>query len=156
MMRPEDVDTGGRVTLPGGRTLTLPDVWVYAPPSHKNTHRGQSRWVVLGPRSQSAVSPLLRFTRPGEFVFRPREGSTAPNATYRTRSLHQAIERACLRASVPHWHPYQLRHSAAVRVKNLFGDIHARDVLGHADLDTTGIYTEADLAKVADVMRKCG
>ncbi len=54
------------------------------------------------------------------------------------------------------WHPHQLRHTAATRLRRELGVEMARVVLGHATLDATEIYAEADLAKARSVMEAMG
>ena len=55
-----------------------------------------------------------------------------------------------------HWHPHQLRHSAAERLEAEHGLEAAQFVLGHARPDTTRTYSEAHLRKAAEVMGKSG
>lgn len=55
-----------------------------------------------------------------------------------------------------HWHPNQLRHTAATLVRQQHGIETARVVLGHSKLTTTEIYAEADRLKAAEVMAKIG
>jgi integrase len=55
-----------------------------------------------------------------------------------------------------HWHPHQLRHSAATRLRKLFGAELARIVLGHSSLAVTEIYAERDLALAMDAAAKVG
>lgn len=42
------------------------------------------------------------------------------------------------------WHPRQLRHNAATRLRKEFGIEAARLILGHASMDATAIYAERD------------
>ncbi|MBC7785615.1 MAG: site-specific integrase [Burkholderiales bacterium] len=46
-MRTKDIDTTG-------------DVWVYRPEKHKNTHRGHTREVAIGPKGQAILRHFLR------------------------------------------------------------------------------------------------
>ncbi len=56
-----------------------------------------------------------------------------------------------------HWHPHQLRHTAATLIRREFGLEAARIVLGHSSaLVTEAIYAERDMEQVASVMRKIG
>jgi integrase len=66
------------------------------------------------------------------------------------------VRRACIRAGVPPWHPHQLRHNAATRLRAEFGLDVARTVLGHASQAVTEVYAEADFAKARDAMSRAG
>jgi site-specific recombinase XerD len=54
------------------------------------------------------------------------------------------------------WHPNQLRHNAATRLRREFGLDVARAVLGHSSPAVTAIYAEVDQAKAADAMGRIG
>ena len=54
------------------------------------------------------------------------------------------------------WHPHQLRHNAATRLRREFGLDAARAVLGHSTPVVTEIYAELDRLKAAEVMGKIG
>jgi integrase len=147
-MRPCDVATSGAV-------------WVYVPQTHKTAHRGRRREIRLGPLAQAAIAPLLN--RPvASPVFSPRDAGRRTVAgrpvapTYSRRSYRQAIVRACRRAGVAPWSPYDLRHAAASRFRREFGEEVARALLGHARLDTTAIYGELDAAAGDRAMLRIG
>lgn len=57
---------------------------------------------------------------------------------------------------LPRWHPNQLRHAVATRVRGEFGLEAAQVVLGHAKADVTQVYAERDGKLAAEVMRKIG
>jgi integrase len=170
-MRTCDVDTSG-------------DVWVYTPKRHKTQHHGRERVVLLGPRAREVLRPWLRpdatqyLFSPKEAMAEFREGQRRRRKTplypsqrdrprkknpkrvlgerYSTKTYHHAIGYACDRAGVPRWHPNQLRHNAATRLRKLHGIEVARIILGHADLATTEVYAEADVTKALDVMSEFG
>lgn len=158
--------------------------WVYRPRSHKNAWRGQSRFIVLGPRARAIVCEFLR-DDPEAYLFRPqdavvehhgrrtsaRRSRPTPSELarrrhpgdcskhgeqYSRRSYRQAILRACGRASVPAWTPLQLRHTAATRIRNRFGVEAAQLILGHAQIDTTELYTAKDLGRAREIMSEMG
>ncbi|HRQ73988.1 MAG TPA: tyrosine-type recombinase/integrase, partial [Phycisphaerales bacterium] len=55
------------------------------------------------------------------------------------------------------WHPHQLRHSAATRIRREFGLEAAQLVLGHSSaVITDAVYAERDQTKVAEVVRRVG
>lgn len=75
---------------------------------------------------------------------------------YSTTSYRRVIHRACSKAGVDRWSPHRLRHSAATAIRREFGVEIARLVLGHAHLNTTEIYAEADAEKVRGAIAKIG
>jgi integrase len=166
-MRACDVD---RTNLP----------WIYRPAQHKTAHHGHERVVYFGPRAQRILAPFLEDGR-RLYLFSPREGEEARNAKRRlaktskgtrkqrkaTRkrpwrehydpgTYRRAIQRACDRADVPRWHPHQLRHNAATRLREEFGIEAARVVLGHRSAAVTEIYAELDRETAARVMAQVG
>jgi integrase len=54
------------------------------------------------------------------------------------------------------WHPHQLRHNAATRLRKEFGIEAARVVLGHRSASATEVYAEVDQMRAADVMSRVG
>jgi integrase len=57
---------------------------------------------------------------------------------------------------IPHWHPHQLRHNIATRLRRDYGIDAARVILGHKTAAVTEIYAEADQVKAAAIMSKVG
>ena len=57
---------------------------------------------------------------------------------------------------VPRWHPHQLRHTYATRIRKLYGIEAARVLLGHASVGVTEIYAERDLAVTHEIAGKVG
>ena len=56
----------------------------------------------------------------------------------------------------PAWHPNQLRHNAATRLRKEFGLDTARAVLGHSSTAVTEVYAELDSEKAAAAMERVG
>ena len=54
------------------------------------------------------------------------------------------------------WHPHQLRHTAATKLRKLYGIEAARLILGHKSAAMTEIYAEADASKAQEIMSKVG
>ena len=54
------------------------------------------------------------------------------------------------------WHPNQLRHNAATRIRREFGLDVARAVLGHSSVMPTQVYAEQDVAKAMEAMGRVG
>ncbi len=61
-----------------------------------------------------------------------------------------------IRAAGVTWHPNQLRHNAATRLRKEFGIEAARVVLGHQSAAVTEVYAELDRARAAEVMGRVG
>ncbi len=179
-MRPGEV-----CKLRTGDLETSGTVWVYQPAGHKTEHHGFERWIYLGPQAQAVLKPWLR-ADPETYVFSPREAveerreqqrrqreaggqgrrktrsgaprapGRPPGACYTPRTYYHAVQYGCDRAGVPAWHPNQLRHNAATRLRREFGIEVARVILGHGRLETTEIYAEADRDRAMEVMRQVG
>ena len=117
--------------------------------------RSKARIVPVGARARAALAAwqALRGQLAGEderALFVSRRG---------TRLSHRAIQdrlgRHALRAGLPrHVHPHMLRHSFASHVLQSSGDLRAvQEMLGHASIASTQVYTHLDfqhLAKVYD------
>jgi integrase len=105
---------------------------------------------------------------------RKRTPRRVPGETYSVESYHQAVRNACKRADrlaretagpeaakaggrlVPLWHPNQLRHSAATRLRKEFGLEAAQVILGHKTLLVTQVYAEKNVAAAQRVMADVG
>ncbi len=158
-------------------------VWVYHPRQHKNLFRGLHRAVYLGPQAQELIkeffrpdldaflfSPKLareeryrdlrakrkRKVQPSQTCRRKANPKKLPGERYTTYSYRQAVAKACDAAGVPRWHPHQLRHNAATRLRKEFGVELARIILGHKTAFTTEIYAEADRQQAISVMGRIG
>ena len=204
-----DIDTGGAV-------------WLYRPTLHKNTWRGKSRTIAIGPKAQAM---LREYFTPSidDYLFSParavkqliaernakrktprwpshmkrnerkRVGAKRkrpPAERYNRLSYGTAIDRACDRAFPPpahvaqlggesvakwwrrlidgqkaevkawrkahRWHPNQLRHSYATRVRREHGLEAAQVLLGHSRADVTQVYAERDVGLAVAVAAKIG
>jgi integrase len=175
----------GEVTVMRGMDIDRTGiVWIFRPHSHKTVHHGHERVIPLGPQAQAILRRWLG-EDPAAFLFSPaaavaarnserrlsretpmtpsqarrkpkRDPKRPPRPSYDKNTYAQSIARACKKAAVPHWHPNQLRHSAATRFRQHFGLETARQILGHRSTDTTAIYAETDLARVAQIMNEIG
>lgn len=75
---------------------------------------------------------------------------------YTKNTYARAIRRACERAGVPHWHPHQLRHTFATRVRREHGLEVARVLLGHRTVAVSQHYAEQDHALATQIVKKIG
>jgi len=84
-------------------------------------------------------------------------GNREIKARLKARGLQgDDLEKACEREKIPHWHPHQLRHTAATRIRKAMGLDAARAVLGHRTISVTNEYAELDRAKASDAALKSG
>lgn len=101
-----------------------------------------------------------------------RKRDRAPSDSYTPGAYRRAIARACEMAFPPpaelpsaeaaawrrrhHWHPHQLRHAAASRIRREHGLEAARAILGHRSVTMTTHYAELDGALARRVMAATG
>lgn len=100
---------------------------------------------------------LRRSLRSKDLSAERREQITAAIKGLLKRDL-TADQQAELRAwqKAHRWHPNQLRHSAATRLRREFGLDVAKAVLGHSSVMPTQVYAEQDQAAAADAMLRTG
>jgi integrase len=157
-------------------------VWIYTPSSHKTEHHDKTRKIPIGPRAQEIVTLWFR-ADPEAYLFSPRRTmevvwagmkrpdrkrkprpselraktpKKTPGGVYTTDTVRQAIRRACDTVGIEHWHPHQLRHSYATRVREEFGLEMTQTLLGHSDSKTTESYALRNLAAAAAIAFKIG
>ena len=92
---------------------------------------------------------LARATEPALFVSRRGTRLTASQVRSRLKTL-------ALQAGLPtHVHPHMLRHSFASHLLQSSGDLRAvQELLGHAHIATTQVYTRLDFQHLAQVYDK--
>ena len=116
---------------------------------------GKTRIVPVGSQARIALAAWLKeratFAAVGETaVFLGRNGKRLGARSVQLRIKQWAVRQGI---EVP-THPHMLRHSFASHLLESSGDLRAvQELLGHADLSTTQVYTHLDfqhLAKVYD------
>ena len=90
----------------------------------------------------------------------------APKKQYTRDSYRRAVRRAVVKANterkaqglepLPHWHPNQLRHTAATIIRRDYGLEAAQVILGHSKADVTQMYAERNEARAIEVIQKIG
>jgi integrase/recombinase XerC len=112
----------------------------------------KTRIVPVGRHAITALRALgeLEGRAPESPIFRGRGGAHISPRTVQARLKHLAMAHGCAK----HVHPHLLRHTFASHMLESSGDLRAvQELLGHADIATTQIYTHLDfqhLAKVYD------
>ncbi|MHC4214196.1 MAG: tyrosine-type recombinase/integrase [Planctomycetota bacterium] len=137
-------------------------IWIYSPSDHKTAHHGYERTIYIGPQAQHIIQPFLENRPIDALIFSPSEAEAVrqaimhknrktplscgnkpgtnckihpkrrPGQQYSQSSYRRAIRRACEKANIPYWHPHQLRHNAATRLRAEFGLEAAQLILGHS------------------------
>ena len=158
-MRPFDIlqdDPECWLYVPGRDVSLLGD--------HKTTRHRRVRAVPLTATVQAILRPRMENLEPKCFIFRPadairemkerrlanhstqkdyrnqRDPMISPGERYTPSALYTAVRRACQRADVERFTPYDLRRTAATRVRATLSKDDARLLLGHVSADTTNIY----------------
>lgn len=119
------------------------------------TGKGRKQRVV--PLGAAAVSALRRWLKrratwagpeSGRAVFLSRRGHRLSARSVQARFAR----RAAARGQGVHVHPHMLRHSFASHLLESSGDLRAvQELLGHADISTTQVYTHLDFQHLAAV-----
>ena len=137
---------------------------------HKTAYRQRVRAIPLTSRAQNILKPRIEDCESLDFVFSPAEAMQEtrdqrsanrktpmscgnrpgtnrkqhpmirPGKRYLPSSLCNAVKRACKRAEVRRFTPYDLRRTAATRVRSKLSKDAAKLLLGHVSTDTTEIY----------------
>ena len=84
-------------------------------------------------------------------VFLTREGRPIERVR-----VWQLVKKYAALAGLPKAHPHMLRHSFATHLLIGGADLRTvQDMLGHADISTTQIYTHVDRSQLKDVVSRC-
>ena len=126
-----------------------------------NLEEGEVR--VLGKGSKTRIVPVGRHAVAAMRALGAEQGMTPESPVFRgrggapinPRTIQLRMKTLALQQGIPkHIHPHLLRHTFASHMLESSGDLRAvQELLGHADIATTQIYTHLDfqhLAKVYD------
>ncbi|MBC8373251.1 MAG: site-specific integrase [Planctomycetes bacterium] len=164
-MRPIDIsrnDPDCWIYVPGSDASDVGD--------HKTAHLHRVRAIPLTSEVQAVLKSRIKSFRSKEYIFSPSEAiqelrdkrladrktpagygnrrgtnrqehpMIKPGEQYKSQTLNVALKRACKRAGVDRFTPYDLRRSAATRIRSQLGKEAAKLILGHVSTDTTEIY----------------
>ena len=122
--------------------------------------RRKMRQVFLGARASEKLKDYLE--KRGELLERLRLESDAlflnrKGGRLTARSVERFFEKYGALAGVDYakCHPHALRHTFATHILNRGADLrHVQELLGHASLSTTQIYTHLSIPRLTEVYRK--
>ena len=117
----------------------------------------KQRLVPMGDPAQQAVETWLAEGRRSLATFRDkgRLFVSARGLPLTRIAIWQIVRRNAAAAGLPEIHPHQLRHSFATHLVMGGADLRiVQELLGHADISTTQIYTHVDKARLRSVHRK--
>ena len=134
--------------------LRAPDAYCFSPAESDEKRKAEMR------------AARKTKVQPSQVCRRKPRPKRKPRDRYVKDSYGRAVRRAVQKANktrvqsaqepLPLWHPNQLRHSVATRVRREFGLEGSQVVLGHARADVTQIYAERDGKLAAEIMRRMG
>ena len=115
--------------------------------------RDKERLVPVGRQARAALEAWLK--RRGELA-RPEESALFVGVRGRRIAhgvIQQRLAKRALQAGLPsHVHPHMLRHSFASHLLQSSGDLRAvQEMLGHASIASTQVYTHLDFQHLAQV-----
>ena len=117
----------------------------------------KTRIVPIGSKATNAIKQWLKI-RPAwikdldeQALFLSKQKKRISNRSVQQRLVYWG-KKVGLNANL---HPHKFRHSCATHVLESSGDIRAvQELLGHADISTTQVYTHLDFQKLAKVYDK--
>lgn len=120
----------------------------------KVTGKGsKQRQVMIGRQADQAIQAWLkkRDVMAAEDEIAAFVGSRGRR--FSQRSIQRMVQQRAIKQGMPrHVHPHMLRHAFASHLLASSGDLRAvQDLLGHADINTTQIYTHLDYQHLAQV-----
>jgi integrase len=158
------------------------DVWLYRPETHKTSWRGHQRVIVLGLdeiniikrlcpdflQNSAVFSPIIarntqaqcksgkrKTTKSKQRKLKNREFySTASYCRWIKTAIKKANQMLPVEKQIPHWTPYQLRHSAITQIAAKYGLDVARAVAGQKTISVTQRYNHSDVQVAVETARK--
>lgn len=101
----------------------------------------------------------LRFREKRKARLRKRVSKRPKRERYDSDSYRRAIKYGIQKANkagvkIPHWFPHQMRHTISTEISQTIGEQAAQRWLGHARLETTGLYTQKQISELLEIARQ--
>ena len=143
------------------------ECWLYIPGrdrsplgDHKTVRFERIKVIPLTRSAQDILRPRIDCWESTEFIFSPKEAVETVEhlrvncrPKYDHNSLCRACKRACKRAGVRTFVPYDLRRTAATGTRARLGKEAAKLLLGHRKTDTTDIYLLEEVQEIVKVAK---
>ena len=142
---------------PNAQTILTPyllrgqEQYCFVPKESEEKRRAQ--------QSEMRKTPLSRGNRPG--TNKKENPARTPGDCYDVKAYAKAVQRAIKtaqddRLEIPHWTLYQLRHTAATKVRREMGYETAGATLGHTNMSATAIYAERNQGLADEAAKRFG
>jgi integrase len=144
--------------------------WVLRPKTHKTKKKGHDRIIQIGPKARAIITRWQSSKQSDELIFSRDELKRATTSNMIT--LHtlksdrqefsrddfkRFLKRAIAKQGVPHWSPYQLRHTGLTAIREIGGRDAAQAQAGHSDGAITERYTRKTLENAAsEIVERIG
>jgi integrase len=144
-----------------------PEAFLFSP-AEAEAWRNEQRALHRNPNRKTRVFPCeLRARVRRKQASRSRKAKRPKRERYDVDSYRRGIHYGIIRANrelakrvpkaeaIPHWHPYQLRHTAGTALRKRFGAEAVPLGLGNS-IDLLELYAERDLEKLKRISREVG
>lgn len=138
-----------------------PEAYCFAP-AEAERWRHEQRSIARDPNRKTKIYPCeLRARERRRSATKSRKRKRPFQACYTEVAYRRAITYGIERAKkagtpIPHWFPYQIRHTHGTEVRKRYGLEAAQVALGHSSADVTQVYAERNMQLATKVAQEIG